>query len=610
MPYEEAKALMKKYAEKAYGKKGPEIVEMNWKAIDKGAEGLVEVAVDPAWANLEAEVKVEREDLPEFVKKIANPINAIKCYDLPVSAFLGFEDGTMTNGSAAYEKRYIATFVPVWEKENCIQCNQCAVACPHAVIRPFLVTAEEEANAPKEAEYLAPIGKGLEGLKYTMQISVADCTGCGVCVNACLGKKGQKALKMVPVEEVVKEGKDKTANYFLDHVTYKTDLFDITANVKNSQFAQPLFEFSGACGGCGETPYVKLITQLFGDRMIVANATGCSSIYGGSYPASPYTKNAEGMGPAWANSLFEDNAEFGYGMKQGFEAVRDRLAGYMAEVANCEEADPQVKALCAEWLENRKSGAVTKRIAKELVPLLEGKDCQTAKNILELKDFIIKTSQWIFGGDGWAYDIGYGGLDHVIANQEDVNILVIDTEVYSNTGGQSSKASPTASIAKFTAGGKTGKKKDLAAIAMSYGHVYVASIAHGASQAQMLKAIKEAESYDGPSIIIAYAPCINHGVKRGMSKSQEQAKLAVECGYWTNFRFDPRLAEEGKNPFQLDSKEPNWDLYEEHLMTETRYNQLKKINPADAEHLLKVNKEEAQRRYKMYKRYEAMNYAE
>ncbi len=610
MPYERAKDLMKKYAYKAYSKKGEAIVELNYKAIDTGAEGLVEIAVDPAWANLTPEVKVVNPELPEFVAKIANPINAVKGYDLPVSAFVGYEDGTMISGTTAFEKREISTFVPVWNEENCIQCNQCAFVCPHAVVRPFLVTEEEQANAPESAKYLTAIGKGLEGLKYTIQISVADCTGCEVCVNQCPGKKGVKALSMVNVNELHNAGTYHDSEYFFNNVTYKTELVDITANAKNSQFAQPLFEFSGACGGCGETPYVKLITQLFGDRMIVANATGCSSIYGGSYPASPYTKNSEGMGPAWANSLFEDNAEFGFGMKHGNEALRDRLAGYMKEVAECEEADPQIKALCAEWLENRKSGPVTKRIAKELVPLLEGKDCETCKNILALKDYIVKTSQWIFGGDGWAYDIGYGGLDHVIANLDDVNILVIDTEVYSNTGGQSSKASPTASIAKFTAGGKTGKKKDLAAIAMSYGHVYVATIAHGASQAQMLKAIKEAESYDGPSIIIAYAPCINHGLKRGMSKSQEQAKLAVECGYWVNFRFDPRLAAEGKNPFQLDSKEPDWSKYEEHLMTETRYAQLKNVNPAHAAELLEINMKEAQRRYKMYKRYLAMDYTE
>ena len=413
---------------------------------------------------------------------------------------------------------------------------------------------------------------------------------------------------MVHVDELIHEGKDKIADYFFNNVTYKTDLVDITANAKNSQFAQPLFEFSGACGGCGETPYVKLITQLFGDRMVVANATGCSSIYGGSYPSTPYTTNKEGKGPAWANSLFEDNAEFGFGMRMATETLRSRIGVHM-EKALENGATGEVADLFKAWLENRDSGEETKKIAKKLIPLLEKCDCEVAKEILSLKDYLVKRSQWIFGGDGWAYDIGYGGLDHVIANQEDVNILVIDTEVYSNTGGQSSKSSPTASIAKFTAAGKSGKKKDLAAIAMSYGHVYVAQISHGASQAQMLKAIKEAESYNGPSIIIAYAPCINHGLKAGMGKAQEQAKLAVECGYWTTFRFDPRLEAEGKNPFQLDSKEPDWDKYQAHLMTETRYAQLAKVNPAKAEELLAKNKAEAQRRYKMYQRYQAMDYS-
>jgi len=608
MPYDTAQDLMKKYAYKAYSKKGEAIVELNYKAIETGASKLQEVKVDPAWSNLEPEVKVERTDLPYFVKNLANPVNAIKGYDLPVSAFKGYEDGTMENGSTAYEKRYISNFVPVWIKENCIQCNQCSFACPHAVIRPFLVTEEEAKNAPEASEYLAPIGKGFEGLKYTMQISVADCTGCEVCVNQCPGKKGEKALKMVHVDELIHEGKDKTADYFFNNVTYKTDLVDITANAKNSQFAQPLFEFSGACGGCGETPYIKLITQLFGDRMVVANATGCSSIYGGSYPSTPYTTNKEGKGPAWANSLFEDNAEFGFGMRMATETLRSRIGVHM-EKALENGATGEVADLFKAWLENRDSGEETKKIAKKLIPLLEKCDCEVAKEILSLKDYLVKRSQWIFGGDGWAYDIGYGGLDHVIANQEDVNILVIDTEVYSNTGGQSSKSSPTASIAKFTAAGKSGKKKDLAAIAMSYGHVYVAQIAHGASQAQMLKAIKEAESYNGPSIIIAYAPCINHGLKAGMGKAQEQAKLAVECGYWTTFRFDPRLEAEGKNPFQLDSKEPDWDKYQAHLMTETRYAQLSKVNPAKAAELLALNKAEAQRRYKMYQRYQAMDYS-
>ncbi|MDD3170707.1 MAG: pyruvate:ferredoxin (flavodoxin) oxidoreductase [Bacilli bacterium] len=610
MPYEEAKELMKKYAYKSYIKKGQAIVDLNYKAIEVGADGLKEVKVDPAWANLVPEKKVESKDLPKFVKEIANPVNAIKGYDLPVSAFNDFVDGTMTPGSAAYEKRYIAQFVPVWNPNNCIQCNQCSFSCPHAVIRPFLVTPEEESKAPKNADYLTPTGKGLEGLKFTIQIMAADCTGCEVCANTCPGKKGEKALTMAPIDEVIHQGKDKTAEYFFENVSYKADLVDITANAKNSQFAQPLFEFSGACGGCGETPYIKLVTQLFGDRMIIANATGCSSIYGGSFPATPYTVNKEGKGPAWANSLFEDNAEFGYGMRMATETIRDRIGVIMEKaLADCQTSDTKIKELFKAWLENRNSGSETKKIAKELIPLLETTDCQPAKEILGLKDYLIKRSQWIFGGDGWAYDIGYGGLDHVIANQEDVNILVVDTEVYSNTGGQSSKSSPTASIAKFTASGKKGKKKDLAAIAMSYGHVYVASISHGASQAQMLKAIKEAESYNGPSIIIAYAPCIAHGLKSGMGKTQEQAKLAVECGYWTTFRYDPRLAEEGKNPFQIDSKEPNWDKYEEHLMTETRYAQLKQINPEHAARLLALNKAEAQRRYKMYQRYLAMDYS-
>ena len=610
MPYNEAQELMKKYAYKSYIKKGQAIVDLNYKAIDVGAEGLKQIKVEDSWKDLKVEEANVDANLPKFVKEIANPVNAIKGYDLPVSAFNDFVDGTMTNGSAAYEKRYTAAFVPVWVKENCIQCNQCSFACPHAVIRPFLVTEEEALKAPKDAEYLTPIGKGLEGLKFTMQISVPDCTGCEVCVNTCPGKKGEKALKMVSIDDIIRENKDKTATYFFDNVTYKTDLVDITANAKNSQFAQPLFEFSGACGGCGETPYIKLITQLFGDRMVVANATGCSSIYGGSFPATPYTTNKEGHGPAWANSLFEDNAEFGYGMRMATETIRSRIGMIMEEaIASCENNDSRIKELFSAWLQNRDSGEETKKIAKELIPLLEKSDCERAKEILKLKDYLVKRSQWIFGGDGWAYDIGYGGLDHIIANQEDVNILVIDTEVYSNTGGQSSKSSPTASIAKFTAAGKKGKKKDLAAIAMSYGHVYVASISHGASQAQMLKAIKEAESYNGPSIIIAYAPCINHGLKAGMGKAQEQAKLAVECGYWTTFRYDPRLALEGKNPFQIDSKEPDWDKYEQHLMTETRYAQLRQINPAEADRLLALNKAEAQRRYKMYQRYVAMDFS-
>ena len=566
---------------------------------------------DDAIYNVKADYeKVVDENRPQFVKTIADPVNAIKGYDLPISAFNGYEDGTMPNGTSAYEKRGSANFVPMWNPENCIQCNQCSFVCPHAVVRPFLVNAEEAKNAPEGVQYLAPTGKGFEGLQYTLQISTLDCTGCEVCVNTCPGKKGEKALKMVPISDALEAGQAVNAKYFFDNVTYKENLVDKMANPKNSQFAQPLFEFSGACGGCGETPYVKLVTQLFGDHMVVANATGCSSIYGGSFPATPYTTNKEGRGPAWANSLFEDNAEFGFGMLNASNALRDQIATHMEEaLEECQDCGDRVHELFKLWLENREDYKVTREVANELVPLLKDKDCPHAKAIYELRDHLVKRSQWIFGGDGWAYDIGYGGLDHVIANQEDVNILVLDTEVYSNTGGQSSKSSPTASIAKFTAAGKHGKKKDLAAIAMSYGHVYVAYVAHGASQAQLLKAMREAESYHGPSIVIAYSPCINHGLKRGMGKAQEQAKLAVECGYWTLLRYDPRLIADGKNPLQVDSKTPDWDRYDEYLMSETRYAQLKNINPTEADALLAKNKAEAMRRYTSYQRYLEMDFS-
>ena len=609
MPYETAQDLMKKYAFKAYSKKGQAIVDLNYKAIDAGGDALVEVKVKSAWKKLEPEVVAVDQNRPEFVRNVCDPVNAVKGYDLPVSAFNGYEDGTLPAGTAAWEKRGIANFVPQWNSENCIQCNQCAFACPHAVVRPFLATEEEMANAPEGTIVLPAIGKGLEGLKYSIQISTLDCTGCEVCVNTCPGKKGEKALKMVPIETAVNAGQAEQAKYFFEKVSYKDSLVDKTANPKNSQFAQPLFEFSGACGGCGETPYVKLISQLFGDHMVVANATGCSSIYGGSFPASPYTTNEKGQGPAWANSLFEDNAEFGFGMLAGGNALRDQIATLMENALEEGHGKPEVQELFKTWLANKDDYQVTREVADKLVPLLQECGCDVAKRILSLKDHLVKRSQWVFGGDGWAYDIGYGGLDHVIANQEDINILVLDTEVYSNTGGQSSKSSPTASIAKFTASGKCGKKKDLAAIAMSYGHVYVAYVSHGASQAQLLKAMREAESYKGPSIVIAYSPCINHGLRKGMGKSQVEAKLAVECGYWTLLRFDPRRAEQGLNPLQIDSKEPNWDLYDEYLMGETRYAQLKNINPAKAEQLLAVNKEEAKRRYAMYQKYLSMDYS-
>ena len=609
MPYDHAQELMKKYAAKTYAKKGEAVVQLNYQAIDKGAEGLVEVTVKPEWANLPVETKVVDENRPHFVKTIADEVNSINGYSLPVSAFNGYEDGTIPCGTAAYEKRGTANFVPEWNPENCIQCNKCSFACPHAVIRPFLATEEEMAAAPAGVKTINANGKDFAGLQYSIQISTLDCTGCEVCVNTCPGKKGEKALKMVPIDTAIEDGQAKLASYFFNEVTYKDYLIDKMSNPKNSQFAQPLFEFSGACGGCGETPYVKLTTQLFGDHMVIANATGCSSIYGGSFPASPYTKNKEGNGPAWANSLFEDNAEFGFGMLAASKALRDQIATIMEEALEEGCCDEKVAELFKKWLENREDYKVTREVKNELVPLLEKCGGERAQRILNLKDHLVKRSQWIFGGDGWAYDIGYGGLDHVIANQEDINILVLDTEVYSNTGGQSSKSSPTASIAKFTAAGKHGKKKDLAAIAMSYGHVYVAYVSHGADQAQLLKAMREAEAYHGPSIIIAYSPCINHGVKAGMGKSQEEAKLAVECGYWTLLRFDPRLAQEGKNPLVIDSKAPNWDLYDSYLMGETRYAQLSKTNPTEAASLLALNKAEAQRRYKMYQRYAAMDYS-
>ncbi|MBM7557254.1 pyruvate:ferredoxin (flavodoxin) oxidoreductase [Halanaerobacter jeridensis] len=606
MPYDEAQELMKDYAEKAYGRKGQEIVEMNWEAIEKGAEGLEEIEVDSAWADLEVEEETSAdEDRPDFVKNIADPINAIEGYDLPVSAFEGYEDGTMVNGTAAYEKRGIANFVPEWQPDNCIQCNQCSFACPHAVIRPFLMDEEEVANAPEGTTTIKPLGKGLDGLEYRLQVSTLDCTGCGVCENVCPAP--EKALEMVPIKESLDANEDEKAEYMFNEVTYKDDKMSIS-NVKGSQFAKPLFEFSGACAGCGETPYVKLVTQLFGDRMTIANATGCSSIYGGSYPSTPFTKNDNGRGPAWANSLFEDNAEFGFGMRIASETIRDRIENIMNETID--DVEDELKDLYQKWMKNRNSGAKSKEIKAQLVTALENTSCADAKQILEVKDHLIKQSNWMIGGDGWAYDIGYGGLDHVIASDEDVNILVVDTQVYSNTGGQSSKAAQSGSIAKFTASGKGGNKKDLAAMAMAYGHVYVAQVAHGASQSQVLKAMIEAEAHDGPSLVIAYSPCISHGVKGGLTKAEEQAEMAEECGYWPIFRYDPSLAEKGENPLQLDSKDPDWDKYHDFLMTEKRYSQLTKINPEQAEKLLEENKKQAQYRWRMYQRYAAMDYSE
>jgi pyruvate-ferredoxin/flavodoxin oxidoreductase len=604
MPYETAQKLMKKYAEKAYGRKGHDVVEKNYKAIDSGKAGLVEITVKPEWKDLQADKRIVDLDRPEYVRDIAEEVNAIRGYDLPVSAFEGREDGSMDPGSTAYEKRGIANYVPEWISDNCIQCNQCAFACPHAVIRPFLLTEEEMSAAPEGLTTLKARGKGLEGLQYKIQISTLDCTGCGVCVEVCPAKT--KALAMSPIGDEIEKGEVQNSEYLFNEVTYKDNLVEKT-NAKNSQFAKPLFEFSGACAGCGETPYVKLVTQLFGERMQIANATGCSSIYGASFPATPYTTADNGRGPAWANSLFEDNAEFGYGMMHANETLRDRLQNVF--VKNMDKASKEEQALFQEWLDNRSNGDKTLEVYSKLMPLIEGNDADYAEEIKELSNYIVKQSNWIIGGDGWAYDIGYGGLDHVIANGEDINILVLDTEVYSNTGGQSSKSAPKGSIAKFTAAGKGGKKKDLAAMAMSYGHVYVAQVSHGASQQQVLKAFREAEEYNGPSIIIAYSPCIAHKIKGGLTNSQNQAKLATECGYWPTFRYDPRLEEKGQNPFKIDCKDPKWDLYEEFLANESRYAQLTDINPDHAKALLEGNKAEAKRRWEMYKRYEAMDFS-
>jgi len=604
MPYEKAQKAMKKFAEKTFARKGEEIVRMNYEAIDRGAGELVAAPIDPAWATLEVKA-VDDPNRPDFVKNVADKVNAIRGYELPVSAFLGYEDGKIPNGTAAYEKRGIAEEVSTWIPENCIQCNQCSYACPHACIRPILATAEEAAKAPEGTVWRDAVGKGLEGLKYRIQVSILDCTGCGVCINTCPAKT--KALHYRPITEQIRNREHVKADYLYNKVTYKAALVGKT-NLKNSQFAQPLFEFSGACAGCGETPYIKMVTQLFGDRLVIANATGCTSIYGASFPASPYTKNAEGRGPAWANSLFEDNAEFGFGLRIASEMLRDKLQNAIV-AALPTFGDETIKALLGDWLEHRASGEKTLEIARKLIPLLEQEGSEAAKAILAQKTDLVKQSNWIIGGDGWAYDIGYGGLDHVIANEEDVNILVLDTEVYSNTGGQSSKSARPGSIAKFTAAGKPGKKKDLAAMAMTYGHVYVATIAHGASGAQVFKALTEAESYPGPSLVIAYSPCISHGLHNGMGTSHLQAKLAVECGYWPTFRYDPRLVAQGKNPFQMDSKEPDWSKYHDFLMSETRYAQLIQINPDKAQELLELNLKDAQHRYAMYKRFLAMDYS-
>ena len=598
IPEEQAIELMKAAAKATYGRKGDDVVKKNWAAIDAGAKQIVEVQVPESWKNAEDEglfmshASHGAQEAQDFVNNIQCKINAQEGNSLPVSAFKDYVDGTTPSGTAAYEKRGIAVNVPVWVPDNCIQCNRCAYVCPHAAIRPVAMTADETANAPEGIKTL-PL-TGMKDYTFTMTVSALDCTGCGSCANVCPGKKGNKALEMAPLEANTEEQK------FFDYGVTLPQKEDVIAKykettVKGSQFKQPLLEFSGACAGCGETPYAKLITQLFGDRMYIANATGCSSIWGNSSPSTPYTTNAKGQGPAWSNSLFEDNAEFGYGMLLAQRAIRGGLKEKIEDlVANGTNED--VKAAGQEWLDTYAVGATNGAATEKLVAALEACGCDKANEILAQKDFLSKKSQWIFGGDGWAYDIGFGGVDHVLASGKDINVMVFDTEVYSNTGGQSSKATPTGAVAQFAAGGKETKKKDMASIAMSYGYVYVAQIAMGADYNQAVKAIAEAEAYPGPSLIIAYAPCINHGIKKGMSKAQTEEQLAVQTGYWHCFRFNPALAAEGKSAFTLDSKAPSGD-YQEFLNGEVRYNSLKRANPAKAERLFGKNEQEAKDRY-------------
>ena len=603
IPYDLAVEQMKKFIVKSYGKKGEDVVNKNYAAVDRGGE-IQKVEIPAEWANLNCttEFKFEHNDNdPEFINKVMRPMVAQCGNDLPVSAFKDIIDGTFPAGTTAYEKRGVATLVPEWIETNCIQCNQCSLVCPHAAIRPVVMTDEELKNAPasmKTADIKMP--KEFAGMHFRMQVSAMDCTGCGNCADVCPAK--EKALVMKPFESQL--GEVDNWNYSQKKVTYKDNLIDKYANVKNSQFAQPLFEFSGACAGCGETPYIKTITQLFGERMLVANATGCSSIYGGSAPATPYCKsNRNGKGVAWANSLFEDNAEFGLGMATATRQMRDRVERIMREaIAECNCCSAELKAMFQEWIDNRECGIKTAELADKIVAECEKCGCDYCKQIVDLKDHLVKKSQWIFGGDGWAYDIGFGGLDHVLASGEDVNVLVLDTEVYSNTGGQSSKATPAGAVAKFAASGKKVRKKDLGMIAKSYGYVYVAQVAMGASPAQYFKAIKEAEAYHGPSLVICYAPCINHGIKIGMGRTQHEEKLAVDCGYWHLWRFNPAEEEAGQNGFHLDSKEPNWAEFQNFIMGEVRYNSLLKTFPEEAKELFAKTEQFAKLRYEGYKR--------
>ncbi|MBU1013679.1 MAG: pyruvate:ferredoxin (flavodoxin) oxidoreductase [Bacteroidetes bacterium] len=601
IPYDLAINQMKKAILKDFGRKGEAIVKMNNAAVDAG-DAVTKIEVPKEWAKLDGIDIVVKRNVPAFISELAEPVNSLKGDDLPVSAFLGREDGTFPSGTTAFEKRGIAVTVPEWQADNCIQCNQCAYVCPHAAIRPFLVNEAEEANLPQGTKLIETKGK-FAPLKFRIQVSVLDCTGCSNCADVCPAK--EKALVMEPLEsqgaEIVRW------DHFSANVSYKDQVVDKFQSVKNSQFAQPLFEFSGACAGCGETPYIKTITQLYGEQMMVANATGCSSIYGGSAPSTPYCKHKEsGQGPSWANSLFEDNAEYGFGMATGVNKMRERILIKMKTVNG--EVSAETKAAMNEWIEGVNDRVKSKEATDKLLPLLEKESAPIAKEILALKQYLAKKSMWIFGGDGWAYDIGYGGLDHVLASGEDVNVLVMDTEVYSNTGGQASKATPVGAVAKFATSGMKTRKKDLGLMAMTYGYVYIAQVAMGSSQAQFFKALKEAEAYPGPSLIIAYSPCINHGLLAGMGKTQEESNLAVESGYWHLYRYNPQVEAEGKNPFVLDSKEPDWSKFQGFLNGEVRYTSLKKSFPGEAATLDKIAEDNAKWRYNNYKRLAEQQY--
>ena len=610
IPVDLAVEQMKKFIVKSYGKKGQDVVDKNYAAVDRGGE-YKELVVDSAWSNLPADAAKENAD-PAFINEVVRPINAQNGDLLPVSAFKGIEDGTWPQGTSAYEKRGVAAFVPTWIPENCIQCNKCAYVCPHACIRPFVMDENEVAGFDATTlDVKAPAA--LKGMKFRMQVGVMDCLGCGNCVDVCPGnpKAGGKALNMVPLEGEL--GQAANWEYCVKNVKSKQNLVDIKQSPKNSQFATPLFEFSGACSGCGETPYVKLISQLFGDREIVANATGCSSIYSGSIPSTPYTTNDKGQGPAWANSLLEDFCEFGLGMTLANKKMRARIVELLNGAISDDKVPAEFKAAAQEWLDGKEDADASKAAAAKLNPMIEecaSQGCETCIKLKELSHYFVKRSQWIIGGDGASYDIGYGGLDHVIASGEDVNILVLDTEVYSNTGGQSSKATPLGAIAKFAASGKRVRKKDLGMIATTYGYVYVAQIAMGADQSQCLKAIREAEAYPGPSIIIAYAPCINHGLKKGMGKAQAEEAAAVACGYWHLWRYNPALEEEGKNPFSLDSKEPAWENFQDYLKGEVRFLSVMKQFPNEAADLFKACEDMAKKRYQSYVRMTKMDWSD